>query len=305
MPLPNNFGSVATGAQEPGSALDANFAALGVLVTLPCTATGTNAINLTPFVNTPTVSAYQNFLRFSFTAAAATTGAVTLQFAALAALPFYFPDGVTQISSGALTLGQYVEAAYSNLVNSGGGGFVWINPASGAAGASYVLLATVTASNVASVAFTSGITSTYDNYDLRCSSVVPVNNAVTLGIQISENAGGTWLTTPYQWSANATSVGATNLPSGATGASAVILATVDNTANEGYSGTITVANPSSTTSYKPFRALSTWVSSGSFLSGYSGGWFSGDLGAINGIRFIFATGNISSGFFALYGVRRQ
>ena len=52
MSLPFAFAAVSTAT---GQNLDDDFAAVGALGVIPCTAAGTNAIILTPNANTPTV----------------------------------------------------------------------------------------------------------------------------------------------------------------------------------------------------------------------------------------------------------
>ena len=77
-------------------------------------ATGTNAIVLTPLSNTASISAYSNYQEFVFVAPATTTGAVTIQVGSLGILPLYL-NGV-QASSGSLTAGQLVNCFYVNGV---------------------------------------------------------------------------------------------------------------------------------------------------------------------------------------------
>jgi hypothetical protein len=103
------------------------------------------------------------------------------------------------ISAGiGLLLNGTVSAEFST---SGGGG------STGA----LVLIQTKTASGVAELDFTTGITSTYNNYMLQLSNIVWSNSSasVTLGIQISTNGGSTYISTGYH-KGNASST-ATNI----------------------------------------------------------------------------------------------
>ena len=124
MALPVTFGNL-TSAQL--SQLDQNFAAVAALGIIPCIATGSNSIALTGAVNTPDISAYGNYLQFSFVAASDATGAVTVQFGALAALNLYLPDGVTQAGQGSIKGNVWYQIAYNGALNTGMGGFIIVS----------------------------------------------------------------------------------------------------------------------------------------------------------------------------------
>ncbi len=124
MTLPVIFGPE-TAAQM--SQLDTNFAAVGALTTIQCTATGTNSLVLTPAANQPAVAGYglPNPLKFGFPAAATSTGAVSLEIGSLGNLPVYTINGV-QATSGTLVSGNYYEVTYTTgaIYNSGNGAWV-------------------------------------------------------------------------------------------------------------------------------------------------------------------------------------
>ena len=109
------------------SELDQTFAAVGALGVVPCTASGTNTITLTPNANTPTISAYANYLRFSFIAAATSSGSVQMLISGLATLNLYVAGGTTQATTGDIVSGQYYDVAYSSTLNSNAGGFVIVS----------------------------------------------------------------------------------------------------------------------------------------------------------------------------------
>lgn len=115
MTLPFSF------ATQPGpiplQELDANFNAVAALGVVPCTAVGTNAITLTPQANSPDISAYANYLRFGFVAAATATNAVTIQVNALSLVPLFLSDGVTQAVSGGILNGVYYDIVYNSALN--------------------------------------------------------------------------------------------------------------------------------------------------------------------------------------------
>lgn len=124
MPLPTLFAGLtyATGAE-----LDADFAAVALLATIPCTVAGTNTLLLAPLVTpaTPTVPAYQNYMVFSGVAANTNTGATTAQVAGLAALSVYKDTGAgpVALTGGEITAKNLILLLYDSTLNSGAGGF--------------------------------------------------------------------------------------------------------------------------------------------------------------------------------------
>ena len=85
------------------------------------TATGTNAILLSPASGTPTPTAYTNQNIYVFTAPATTTGPVTIEVGSLGYLNAYING--SQATSGQVQAGETVIAIYNSLLNSGAGGF--------------------------------------------------------------------------------------------------------------------------------------------------------------------------------------
>src|SRR5262245_16341483 len=127
MALPFAFSALTT----PNlSMLDADFAALGVLTPIHCTASGTNTIVLTPVTDTPTVAAYVNQMQFTAGAAGTNSTAVTIQVGSLAALNVYkaAPGGAAALSGNELVSGLAFVAIYQSALNSGAGGFLLVNP---------------------------------------------------------------------------------------------------------------------------------------------------------------------------------
>ena len=82
------------------------------------TATGTNAITLTPNVGTPSITAYQNYETFSFVAPNTSTGLVTLQVGSLGYLPLYVNGA--QASANIITAGQLVTCQYVSSIGASG-----------------------------------------------------------------------------------------------------------------------------------------------------------------------------------------
>lgn len=107
--------------------LDADFAALTPAAVLPCTATGTNAIVLTPVAATLTVTGYTDKDRYSFDGPANSTGAVTVQVSGQPALKLFKSGGVAQAGSGDIVAGQYYDIAYVATLDGNNGGFVIVS----------------------------------------------------------------------------------------------------------------------------------------------------------------------------------
>lgn len=118
------YATLADGLQ-PFSLWDQSLADMGLLGTIPCSATGTNAITLTPLTASfaPNITAYTNYLQFSFVATATSSGAITAQIGSLGLKNVYLDDGITQATTGNVTLGGLYIVVYSSALNSSAGGF--------------------------------------------------------------------------------------------------------------------------------------------------------------------------------------
>lgn len=125
MTLPFIFANAAAGKQ-PAANLDTNFNAVALNTVIPCTASGVNAITLTPNAlppnQAPVIGSYINRTMFSFEATGTTTGPVTMRVGALAFLPAYRFDGTSALGSGDISPGLYL-AVYSSALTAGAGGF--------------------------------------------------------------------------------------------------------------------------------------------------------------------------------------
>lgn len=91
----------------------------GVQTGVSYSASGINAITLTPLTGTPTITAYANYQEFNFVIPANTTGAVTMRVGTLGFLPLY--TNGSQGGAGSFVAGQLVKAVYVSTVGAGGG----------------------------------------------------------------------------------------------------------------------------------------------------------------------------------------
>jgi hypothetical protein len=127
MALPFAFtGNVAPTGEE----LDADLAALGALVPIPCTVSGTNLITMTPLANTPTTS-YQPYSQYVGIASATNTGPVNAQVGSLPSLPVYKDTqaiGTDTLTGREIVAGTKLWLMYDPALNSNTGGFHLIGP---------------------------------------------------------------------------------------------------------------------------------------------------------------------------------
>ena len=155
------------------------------------------------------------------------------------------------------------------------------------------LLATLTASASASLSDTTHLTSTYDFYMIQLDTLIPSVGA-TLNMQISTDGGSTWKNTDYvEWPL----IDGSQIP--------LSIGDVDtaSSSNVGVTGVIHFYNPSKSDRKKVIQSfgLTNYIGSSAALFPVFG-WWDGGNDAINGLRFIFSTGNIASGKIRIYGV---
>ena len=168
-----------------------------------------------------------------------------------------------------------------------------------------------TASNSASLSFTSGLDSTYKAYKFVFININPATDITDFSFNLSTDAGSN-----YNVTKTSTYVNAYNLESGL--AEGLGLATdadlaqstsfqqigfnVGNGADESLSGSLILFNPSSTTYVKHFIATTNYLhnenrSYNDYVAGYGN-----TTSAVNAIQFKFDSGNFD-GTIYLYGIK--
>ena len=185
-----------------------------------------------------------------------------------------------------------------------------------------ILLSTQTASNSATISFTSGLDSTYDAYEFHFINIRPASDNVDFTFNLSTDSGSNYNVTKTTTSfrafhdegdvssdvnyvteddlAQSTSF---QLLSGGAGGSYM-----DSTSDEHLSGKLELFNPSSTTYVKHFIARTEYLagsgatifSTDTFIAGYGN-----TTSAVNAIQFKMSSGNIADGIIKLYGVRKS
>src|SRR5215472_4294070 len=121
MSYPTVFANLAGGVQ-PASLLDTMFNICGQQGNIPCTASGTNAITLTPDTNFFLPTAYANYGMFSFSSAGSSTGPVTLQVGGLGFLRV-FTLGSFQANANDIIGGETYIVVFNQSYDSGAGGW--------------------------------------------------------------------------------------------------------------------------------------------------------------------------------------
>jgi hypothetical protein len=130
MTWPTTFGTL-LGGDQPLSLFDGMFNQTAAMIQIPCSASGNNAVSLTPLVNCPTLTAYNELGGYRFRANGNSSAAVTAQFNGIGFLPVYHADGVTQANVGDLVNGQEYVLIYSATLSGGFPGFFLEQPAVG------------------------------------------------------------------------------------------------------------------------------------------------------------------------------
>lgn len=158
----------------------------------------------------------------------------------------------------------------------------------------------------ASLDFTTGISSLYDEYELRLNGLLTTNNATTLRLRVSTNGGSTWETTNYNYTINYSN---TTGGGGSTGVvqlnsqDAINLGgTLSNAGTAGVSGVIRLFNLTSAAKYKVFTMkLAVSHSDGNYYRFDTVGWWLGAT-AVNALQLSLDSGTLASGSARLYGV---
>jgi hypothetical protein len=130
MTWPTTFGTL-LGGDQPLSLFDGMFNQTAAMIQIPCSASGNNAVSLTPLINCPALTAYNELGGYRFRANGNSSAAVTAQFNGLGFLPVYHADGVTQANIGDLVSGQEYVLIYSATLAGGFPGFFLEQPAVG------------------------------------------------------------------------------------------------------------------------------------------------------------------------------
>ena len=177
-----------------------------------------------------------------------------------------------------------------------------------------ILLSTQTASASATISFTTGLDSTYDEYIFKFINIHPATDNTNFTFNMSTDSGANYnvtKTTTYfranhdeaDTVANLTYVTAEDLAQST--AFKNIADAIGNGDDESCSGTLTLFNPSSTVFVKHFISnANVYNYPNGTLSEFTAG-YGNTTSAINAVQFKMSSGNIDDGIIKLYGVKKS
>jgi len=176
-----------------------------------------------------------------------------------------------------------------------------------------VLHSTQTASGSASLAFTSGLTSTYSSYIFKFYHIHPATDGGNgLVFQVSTDGGSNYniTTTTSYFRAHVSESGSdssltaeTTHDQGGATAYQALTTNIGNDNDQNCSGELHLFDPSSTTYVKHFYSRANSVQSNDYTSNdYVAGYFD-TTSAVNAISFKMGSGNIDAGKIKMWGVK--
>ena len=183
-------------------------------------------------------------------------------------------------------------------MNSGATAPEWVDPASGA----WAVKSSGSVSDVASLNIT-GLTKTTQ---IILSNTVPATDGTIITSRISQDNGSSWITSGYrydlQWArANANTVNDSG--SGGTGATYIRMGMLTgNAGGENESITYTIYSPANTSKHTTMTFQGSIIESDAAslcVSVTGSAYYQGSTAAINGIQFLYTTGNISADYIVL------
>jgi hypothetical protein len=229
----------------------------------------------------------------NLTATTATT-ATNLAGGSNGTIPYQSAAGTTQMLA--------VGTAGQVLQTNGAGAPTWATPSSG----SLVLLSTVTASSSATVDIESTFNSTYDSYLIVFSNAAP--SADTNNIRVLLKINGTYQTSGYNYhAARPDNTSGSYSAQGASAQSMINLmggvvqdsrASVPGSTSDMH---IRINAPASTATIKSISWNGSMAGTTNAVL-FGSGQFVTSFQALTGVRFFYASGNILTGVFRLYGL---
>jgi hypothetical protein len=176
------------------------------------------------------------------------------------------------------------------------------------------LLSTQTASASATISFTTGLDSTYDEYQFHFINIHPATDNVAFEFNMSTDGGSNYNVTKtttafdsyHNESGSAFGVGYdSNSDLAQSTAFQHLVRDTGNDADQNTVGSLTLFNPSSTTYVKHFIAEAQHYHQDNFSIIYYTAGYGNTTSAVNAIQFKMSSGNIDDGIIKLYGVKKS
>ncbi len=160
---------------------------------------------------------------------------------------------------------------------------------------------TKTASSSATIDFTT-LSGTYRDFKVIGSAVIPVEDPDNLLCRISIASSFKAGSTDYEWQTAELDSGAWVLTEDLSDTGIKLMDSVGGRVEESMSFELVLPHPAGTVLWKTIRTKAWGVdSTGSPTLTESTGYYDQAESAVDGIQFLFSTGNIESGTFSLYG----
>lgn len=218
--------------------------------------------------------------------------------------------GVTTLTDTAIASGDellFIDVSDSNNAKKGNVSDI----VSLAAAGGWVAIKTTTANNDATIDFVNGsngvvLDSTYKAYIVSFTNIVPATDGADLVMRTSTDAGSSYASSSDNYEYQLVEALNGSIASKANSATATyILLFIDasNAAtNGGANGSVRIDNPSAAN--KITVGITAYgVNSSPLPAAYSGMGYRNTAADVDAIRFMFDTGNITSGTFTLYGLK--
>ena len=218
--------------------------------------------------------------------------------------------GATTLTSNNVILGNGTSAVQfvapgtnGNVLTSNG--TTWTSAA--ASTGALVFLSSQTASNSATVDLETTFDSTYATYMVVASNIMVQNDNATLGARLKIT--GTYQTASYKWNSNGPTSAANTYVGYNSSSDSILYMLNDLENNAGFVNefVLYINEPTNTSNYKCVWGTGiSWDQGNSQIQNqqFAGAYFGG-TGAMTGIRFLASSGNISSGTFRLYGIKKS
>ena len=183
-----------------------------------------------------------------------------------------------------------------------------------ASGGTLTLLSTQTASSSATISFTTGLDSTYDEYIFKFINIHPATDGVNFTFNGSTDGGSNYNVTKttsrfYAYHAENDSgtdlTYDTSLDLAQSTAFQALANPVGNDNDQQCSGVLTLFNPASTTYVKHFIANNNNYHNDDYSNTHFTAGYFNTTSAVNAIRFQMSSGNIDDGIIKLYGVKKS
>jgi hypothetical protein len=163
-----------------------------------------------------------------------------------------------------------------------------------------VLVNTMTASSQAALSDTTSITGSYVEYEVVLEKLVPATNNVFAQLQVHV-AGGGFQNSGYITETLCDVASATAFGAATTGIPLNVNASISNTGIVGVTGIIHLYLPAQNSMAFDGHTIAQTTNATSQQICTVGGWYPNNGSAIDGIQFVFSSGNIASGTMKIYG----